>query len=79
MMENVFSVIMVALMGVLGGLPTLYLTVSIPVVLGQKIYRKVKYGRSLFDCAERVPSAKAPFQRGRCIGDRFHRMRRLLF
>lgn len=49
MMENVFGVIMVALMGVLGGLPTLYLTVSIPVVLGQKIYRKVKYGRSLFD------------------------------
>ena len=49
MMENVFSVIMVVLMALLGGLPTIYLTVSIPVVLGQKIYRKVKYGRSLFD------------------------------
>ncbi len=49
MMENVIGVIMVVLMALLGGLPTIYLTVSIPVVIGQKIYRKVKYGCSMFD------------------------------
>lgn len=32
-----------------GALSTLYLFVSLFVVLGQKIYRKVKYGKSLYD------------------------------
>lgn len=32
-----------------GALSTLYLFVSLFVVLGQKIYGKVKYGRSLYD------------------------------
>ena len=31
------------------GVYDIYLTVSIPVVIGQKIYRKVKYGCSMFD------------------------------
>ena len=48
-MGNIVSIILVVLMAVLGGLPTIYLTVSIPVVIGQKIYRKVKYGCSMFD------------------------------
>ena len=48
-MGNIVSIILVVLMALLGGLPTIYLTVSIPVVIGQKIYRKVKYGCSMFD------------------------------
>lgn len=32
-----------------GALSTLYLFVSLFAVLGQKIYGKVKYGRSLYD------------------------------
>lgn len=48
-MGNIFSIIMVIIMGILGGIPTIYITVSIPVVLVQKIIGKVKYGKSLYD------------------------------
>lgn len=47
-MGNIISMIMVVLMGLLGGIPTLYITLSIPVVLGKKIYGKIKYGKSLY-------------------------------
>lgn len=48
-MGNIISVIMVILMGLLGGVPTIFITVSLPVVICQKIFRKVKYGKSLYD------------------------------
>ncbi len=34
---------------VLGGLPTLYLILETIVTLSQKVYRKVKFGISMFD------------------------------
>ncbi len=48
-MENFISVVMVVLMAVLGGGPTVYLVLSLPVVIFQKIYGKIKYGKSLYD------------------------------
>ncbi|MDO4332662.1 MAG: hypothetical protein Q4C58_08230 [Eubacteriales bacterium] len=47
-MGNIVSIIMVILMVLLGGVPTIYITVSLPVVLCQKIYGKIKYGKSLY-------------------------------
>lgn len=47
-MGNIISMIMVVLMGLLGGIPTPYITLSIPVVLGKKIHGKIKYGKSLY-------------------------------
>lgn len=47
-MGNIISMIMVILMGLLGGIPTIYITLSIPIVLCKKIYGKVKYGKSLY-------------------------------
>lgn len=42
--------IIVVLFGVLlGGLPTIYLIWEAVVTISKKIYRKVKYGTSLFD------------------------------
>lgn len=47
-MGNIISVIMVILMALLGGVPTIYIVVSLPVVLCQKIYGKIKYKKSLY-------------------------------
>lgn len=47
-MPSVITYLMVAVMGVMGGLTSLYLLVSIPVLLVWKIYRKIRYGYSLF-------------------------------
>lgn len=48
-MGNIVGIIMVILMGLLGGIPTLFITLSLPVIICQKIYGKVKYGKSLYD------------------------------
>lgn len=40
---------MIAAMAILGGVPTVYLCVSLVVVLAQKIYGKVVHGKSLYD------------------------------
>ena len=48
-MENILGMIMVVLMVLLGGVPTIYIVVSLPVILCQKIVGKVKYGKSLYD------------------------------
>lgn len=48
-MEGIFSVVMVGLMVLLGGVPSIYILVSMPVILAEKIYGKVKYGKSLYD------------------------------
>ena len=42
--------IFIILLGILlGGLPTLYVIWEAIVTISQKVYRKVKYGTSLFD------------------------------
>lgn len=48
-MGNIISFIMVIVMALLGGVPTIYITLSLPVVICKKIYGKVKYGKSLYD------------------------------
>jgi len=47
-MSSVISVIMIILIGLVGGVPTIAITACIPVMIGWKIYRKVKFGYSLY-------------------------------
>lgn len=44
-----FQLLVVIFGIILGGLPTLYLIVETVATLSQKIYRKVKFGISMFD------------------------------
>lgn len=46
---NIGILLLIIVGGAAGGLSTLYLLVSFLVVLGLKIYRKVKFGASLYD------------------------------
>ena len=48
-MAEILSWILVIVMGLLGGIPTVYITLSIPVIIAQKIIKKAKTGGSLFD------------------------------
>ena len=48
-MSNVFTMILVGLMGLIGGLSSIYLLVSIPAIIIWKIYRKIRYGYSMYD------------------------------
>ncbi len=48
-MGDIFSIILIAVMVVLGGVPSLYILISMPMILAGKIYRKVKFGNSLYD------------------------------
>lgn len=48
-MGDITSIILVAIMVVLGGIPSLYILISMPIILAGKIYRKVKFGNSLYD------------------------------
>lgn len=48
-MPSVVTYLLVAVMGLVGGLTSLYLLFSIPVLLVWKICRKIKYGYSLYD------------------------------
>ncbi len=47
-MNQIGSMFLVGTMGILGGIPTLYILISLPVILVQKIFRKIKYGKSLY-------------------------------
>lgn len=47
-MGQIISVIMMVLIALVGGLPTIAITGCIPVMIGWKIYRKVKFGYSLY-------------------------------
>lgn len=47
-MGNLGNMLLVAFMVVLGGVPTIYILVSLPVILVQKIYGIVKNGKSFF-------------------------------
>lgn len=46
-MNNILIYIMIFFMFVCGGLSTLYVVISLPVVIIMKIYRKVKYGEKI--------------------------------
>ena len=48
-MPEIVTWILVAIMGVAGGLSSLYLLISIPLILIWKIGRKIKYGYSMYD------------------------------
>ena len=47
-MASAISVIMMILIGLVGGVPTLAITARIPVMIVWKIYRKVKFGYSIY-------------------------------
>ena len=47
-MNQIGSMFLLGAMGILGGIPTLYILISLPVILVQKIYGKIKYGKSLY-------------------------------
>lgn len=47
-MNEIGSMFLVGIMAILGGIPTLYIIISLPVILIQKIYGKIKYGKSLY-------------------------------
>ncbi|RZT00527.1 hypothetical protein [Cuneatibacter caecimuris] len=49
MLFNIAIWIVTIVGGLAGLLSTLYLTVSLFVVLGQKIYRKIKFHASMYD------------------------------
>lgn len=44
-----FEIIVLTFGVILGGVPTLYLIVETVATLSQKVYRKVKFGVSMFD------------------------------
>lgn len=46
---NIGVLILIVVGGISGGLSTLYLVVSLFGTLGFKIYRKIKYGISLYN------------------------------
>lgn len=46
---NIGIIILIVAGGACGGLSTLYIAVSLFGTLGFKIYRKIKYGISLYD------------------------------
>lgn len=48
-MSSFVGILSVVLLGIIGGLPTIFLTLSVPVVIGYKIYRKCRYGISLMN------------------------------
>lgn len=46
---NIGMLLIIILMALLGGGSTIYIVVSFIGILCQKIYRKVRYGASLYD------------------------------
>lgn len=48
-MKDIITYIVVIFMGIVGGGASIYILVSIPAMLIWKIYRKFKYGYSMFD------------------------------
>lgn len=48
-MSNIFTWIIIIGGGAIGIISTLYITLSIPVVIGWKIYRKIRYKISVYD------------------------------
>lgn len=48
-MSPAVKILVVAILAILGGLPTLYLVGSVPAVIAYKLYRKVRLGISIWD------------------------------
>lgn len=48
-MNGITSIILVTIMALLGGIPTLFLTLGIPATIIYKIYRKVHYNIAITD------------------------------
>ncbi|MGN0248832.1 MAG: hypothetical protein ACI4C0_06010 [Lachnospiraceae bacterium] len=48
-MSNILTMVMLVIMGIVGGLSSIVLVLSFPAVLIWKIYRKFRYGYSLYD------------------------------
>lgn len=48
-MSNILTIVMLVIMGIVGGLSSIVLVLSFPVVLIWKIYRTIRYGYSLYD------------------------------
>ena len=46
---NLIAIVLILVYAVIGGVSTLFLTVSLPGIIGWKIYRKVKYHKALTD------------------------------
>ena len=48
-MNQIFSVVIFAVMALMGGGSSLFMLISIPAVIGWKIYRMVRYGYRFTD------------------------------
>lgn len=48
-MGDIGNVILAGFMVLLGGVPSICMFISIPVIVAGKICRKIKYGASLYD------------------------------
>ena len=48
-MSNLLLYLLVILMGIMGGLSSVAVLVMVPVVIIQKIYGKIRYGKKLTD------------------------------
>lgn len=48
-MNQIFTIIATILFAILGGGATLYLLISIPAVFIYKVYRCIRYKKSLYD------------------------------
>ena len=48
-MEFIVKFLLIIFIAVVGGLPCLYMAISMPAVLIWKVYRKVKYHISILD------------------------------
>lgn len=47
-MKDIFTYIVVAFMGIVGGGASLYILLSLPVMLIWKLHRKIRYGISMY-------------------------------
>lgn len=47
-MGNIISIMMMIIIALVGGVPTIAITACIPAMIVWKIYRKVKYGYSIY-------------------------------
>lgn len=48
-MSQILSIFMFIVMGIAGGLSSIYLTIALPAVIIWKIFRKNKYGYKITD------------------------------
>lgn len=48
-MNQIFTIILIIIMGLVGGLSSIFLVISLPAVIIWKIYRKIKFGNKLTD------------------------------